>query len=212
MFGRKEPQKLIEEMSLAEVIGLLGGGRALSGHELISVVRRVTNIAYFDHGITDQERAVALELLPRLDADVESSVKTEAGAWEGYQEAAAAHRGQIPFYGYGSLQWILDERGTTAEEVIPFIAREEHAALLPTFLEMMEPDVIYSIRHLLVAELSRARARDGERPLDVLNRLVTSDDGALTLLLDGRQLGAIGRAHLDPDTAGAVLAELGVEN
>lgn len=210
MFRRKGPGKPIEEMSLAEVIEMVRDGRAMTARELIDVARRVTDIAFFDHGISDQDRAVALELLPSLDADLEASLKAEPGAWEGYKEAAAHHRGTARHYGYGSLQWLMDEQGVESAEVIPFIAREEHAHLLPALLEMMEPDVIYSIRTLLIGELAKARAQEGEQPAAVLNRLATSGDGALTLLLEGRQLGAISRLHVDPNSAEAVLAELGV--
>jgi hypothetical protein len=213
MFGRKEPGKPIDEMSLTEVVELIRANRGeMLAPALISLAQRVTDIALFEHGMSDQERAIALELLPALDADIESVLQHEHGAWEAYRAAAVHHRDEARYYGVGSLQWLMDERGTEAAEVIPFIARKEHAELLPAYLEMMEPDVIYSIRNLLIGELAKARAREGELPVDVLNRLATGDDGALTLLFDGRQLGAISRAHIDRATAEAVLAELGVQS
>ena len=211
MFGRKGPTKPIDEMSLAEVAQLIrseAGG--MDASQLIAIARRVTEIALFEHGITDEERSIAIRLLPALDDDIRTGLAQKPGAWEAYQEAGDYHRAQARHYGYGSLQWMMDERGTEAAEVIPFIAREDHADLLPAYLEMMEPDVIHSIRGALVRELSRARAQEGEQPVATLNRLATSGDGALTLLLDGRQLGAIERAHVDPDTAETVLTELGV--
>lgn len=212
IFGRKGATKPIEEMTLLEVVDFLRAAHAtdLTAEHAIAAAKRVTEIALFDHGMSDEERAIALEVLAGLDEDIEAALAPNPGAWESYQEAVAFHRGEARHYGYGSLQWIMDERGTEAAEVIPFIAREEHANLLPAFLEMMEPDVIQSIRSALVGEISRARAQDGERPADTLNRLATNGDGALTLLLDGRQLGAIGRAHVDPETAETVLTELGV--
>jgi hypothetical protein len=211
MFGRKEPPKPIEEMSLAEVADLIRSeAEEIDVSKLIAIARRVTDIALFEHGITDEERSVAIRLLPALEDDIRTGLAGAPGGWEAYQEAADYHRGQAVHYGYGSLQWIMDERGTEAAEVIPFIARQDHADLLPAYLEMMEPDVIHSIRGALVGELSRARAQDGEAPIGTLNRLATNGDGALTLLLDGRQLGAIGRAHVDPETAETVLTELGV--
>lgn len=212
ILGRGDPEKPIDQMSFAEIAALIASTKDdMLARDLISVARRLTDIAVFDHGVSDQERVMAFELLPALDADIEVGLKDQPGAWEAYQEAIAAHRGQARYYGYGSLQWIMDERGTTAAEVIPFIALEEHAELLPAYLEMMEPDVIYSVRGELIGELCRSRARGGERPIDVLSRLATDGDGALTLLLDGRQLGAISRAHVDPEAAEAVLVELGIE-
>lgn len=211
MFGNKGPRKPIDEMSFLEIAQLIEqNAKSMLAKDLIAVARRVTDIALFDHGVTDQDRILALELLPSLDADIEASLKDEPEAWEAYQDAIHHHRGCARHYGYGSLQWKMDEEGIELAEVIPFIARADHAELLPALLEMMEPVVIRDIRGSLLSELATARARQGERPLDVLNRLASDDDGALTLLLDGTQLGALRRAQAEPGVAEAVLAELGV--
>lgn len=211
IFGRKEPEKPIDEMSLAEVAAFLqGGSPEKPAGELIAVARRVTDLALFEHGLAEGEREVALRLLPALDADIEAGLQGEPGAFEAYQEAAEYHRGNARHCGYGSLHWLMEERGTTAAEVIPFIAREEHAELLPAYLEMMEPDVIHQMRTALLKELATSRARDGERPAQVFHRLATTGDGALTLLLDGRHLGAISRADREPEAAESTLRELGI--
>jgi hypothetical protein len=211
MFGRRDPEKPIGEMSLAELIGVMRQGKGgMPARDLIEVSRRVTDIALFEHGVSDVERSIALELLPALDDDIEAGLRNESGAWEAYKEAAIFHRSGARHCGYGSLQWKMDEEGVEAAEVIPFIARADHAELLPAFLEMLEPDVIRDIRGALLNELAAIRARNGERPLDVLSRLASGDDGALTQLLDGTQLGALRRAQMEPEIATEVLRGLGV--
>lgn len=209
MFGR--PGKPIGEMSLAEIVGFIRGhNEGLAANDAIATARRLTDIAMFDHGVSDEERALALGLIPALDEDIEAALKGQPGAFEAYQEAAIYHRSQARHHGYGSLQWKMDEEGVEAAEVIPFIARADHAELLPALLEMFEPEVIRDIRPALLTELATARARDGEPPLDVLSRLAAGDDGALTQLLDGPQLGALRRAQADPETAEEVLRSLGM--
>jgi len=198
-------------MTLSELISFLQHHRdALTSSDAIALAQRLTNLALFEHGISEAERAFALQLLPALEADIEQALNGQPGAFAAYQEAALFHRGQARHSGYGSLQWLVDEQAISAVDIIPFIARQEHADLLPGYLEMMEPDVIHQIRGVLLQELSASRAQPDEPPLDVLHRLATNGDGALTILLDGRQLGALRRARSDRDTAEAVLTELGL--
>lgn len=211
MFGRKGPRKPIEEMSLLEIAEFVRGAETeVYVSDLISVARRLTDIALFEHGIPEEHREIALGLLQGVDADIAAGLKHDPAALAAYQQAAIHHRAGARQGGHGSLHWLMDEHGISGADVIPFIAREEVADLLPDYLEMMEPEVIHQVRGALLDELARARALDAETPLEVLHRLATSGDGSLTLLLDGRQLGAIGRAHVDPDTAEAVLFDLGV--
>ena len=198
-------------MTLTEVIGFIRPhNESLAAKDAIAAARRLTDIAFFEHGVSNEEREFALGLIPALDADIEAALKDEPGAFEAYQEAVAYHRGNARHCGYGSLQWMMDEQGVEAAEVIPFMAREEHAELLPALLEMFEPEFIRDIRPALLTELATARADPGESPVDVLSRLASGEDGALTLLLDGTQLGAIRRAQSEPEAAETVLMELGV--
>jgi hypothetical protein len=211
LFGRGEPEKPIEEMSIPEIAEFLQRmSEPMPAKELIHVARRVADIALFERDVPERERAVALNLLPALDADIEAGLAAQPGAVEAYRDAVLVHRGAARHYGFGSLQWLMDERAMQPAEVIPFLARVEHAELLPAYLEMLEPEVIHEIRGTLLQEMSAARGRDGERPIDALSRLATNGDGALTMLLDGRQLGALVRARVHPEAAHAMLAELGV--
>lgn len=206
--GKRKP---IEEMSFWEVADFIKRNpNDIPADDLIAAARRLTDIAMFDHASSDQERALALEVLPAIDRDIEQGFRDKPEAWEAYLEAVSHHRGQARHFGYGSLQWRMDEAGLEAAEVLPFLARKEHAELLPAFLEMLEPDDVLQIRSALIGELARARSEGDGGTLEVLHRLATTGDGALTLLLDGRQLGAIARAPADPGAAEAVLAELGL--
>ncbi len=210
MFGGRKPKKPIAEMTLVEIVGLVQARESLSADDAIEAARRLTDIAMFEHGVSDVARQFALALIPGLEADIEVALKNEPRTLKAFWEATAYHRGTARHFGYGSLQWMMEEQGVEAAELIPFIAREEHAELLPALLEMFEPEGIRDMRPALLNELAVARAGEGEAPLAVLSRMASGDDGALTLLLDGPQLGALRRAQLDPGAAESVLAELGV--
>lgn len=211
-FGRLfRSKKPVEEMSLVEIAAFIRSNQDdMPARGLIQVSERLTEIAFFDHETTNDERLLALELIPAVDTDIETGLADNPEALQSYREAVEFHRGAIRHSGYGSLHWIMEENQVEAGEVIPFIAASEYAQLLPAYLEMMEPAIILQIRSALLQQLAASRATPDERPLATLNRLANSGDGSLTLLLDGRQLGAISRAHRDPATGEAVLVELGV--
>jgi hypothetical protein len=212
LFGRKRPRKQIAEMSFAELIATMREGKdGIPARDLIQIARRVTDIALFEHGVSGAERDIALELLPALDEDIKAGLRSEPGAWEAYQEAAVFHRSGARHNGFGSLHWKMEEEGIEAVDIVPFIARKEHAELLPAFLEMLEPDVIREIRGALLGELATARAERDELPIEVLGRLANGEDGALTHLLDGSQLGALRRAAADPEKARETLRNLGLD-
>jgi hypothetical protein len=198
-------------MKLEEVMRFLWKNqKSINARQLIEVANRLAHIGLFERDVPDAEREAALKLLPGIDADIETALKDNPVALAAYKQAAADHRGRAPHLGVGSLLHKMQQQGVGQNEVIAFITRPEHAELLPAYLAMLEPDTIRDVRAELLQALSSARGVEGEGPLQVLNRLANSKDGSLALLLDGRQLGAISRAHHDPQSGEAILYELGV--
>lgn len=209
----RKPLPPIEEMSLVELAAFFKskkGDREVQ--ELIQISRRLSELAYFEKGVPLEERAAALEIAEALDQDILQGLADNPAGCEAYIDAASFHRSQARLYGFGSLQWKMDEEGVEAGEVIAFMARSDHAALLPDYLEMLDPDVIEEVRGALLNELSAARAQDGEDQIRVLCRLANSGDGALPMLLKGDELSAFRNAMDDPARARAVATDLGILN
>ena len=216
VFGEKtpkKPKKPIAEMSLSELIEFIGSGKeGYDRLDIVKVARRFTDIALFDHGVSDGERKSALRLSEELDADLEQAYRGNPDALKAYQEARAHHRDSARQIGYGSLLWKMKDENVEPANLVRFMALEEHAKLLPAYLEMMEPNIIQEIRGPLLDELSRARARGDERPIDVLCRLASDDNGVLSHLLGGTQLSALRRAKEEPGPAELVLRNLCVSS
>ncbi len=209
LFGK--PQPPIDEMSLMEVAAFLKskkGERKVK--ELILVSQRLSELAYFEKVTPIEEREAALKIVHALDDDILKGLEENPEGREAYIEAASFHRAQARLYGFGSLQWKMDEEDIEASEVVAFMARSDHAALLPDYLEMLEPEVIEQVRSAVIKEMSSARAKDGEDKVDVLCRLANSDDGAMSMLLNGDQLSAFRNANKDRDIAKAVALDLGI--
>ncbi len=210
--GSQPARPSIEEMTIMEVFEFLRttegeGGRA---DEMIAAFRRLTELALFEHDIPDAHRNAALEVATSLHTDIQAALANNPDALKAFEEAADFHLSEARHCGYGSLHWQMEEQGIEAAEVIEFIARPEHAELLPAYLEMMEPEVIAQVRAGVLSAMARSRAVDGEEPLATLHRLTTANDGAMTMLLSGPELSAVRNASDNRDGAIAVLRDIGV--
>ena len=215
VFGGKsdQPQRPIDQMTIAEVFELLrtNGNAGGSSKDMIAAFRRLTDLALFEHGISDAERNAALEVATALHTDIQAALANDPPALAAFEEAADLHLNNARYSGYGSLHWMMEVQGVGSSEVIRFIARPEHEQLLPTYLEMMEPEVISQIRAVLLSTLAQARAVEGEDALSTLARLAAINDGAMTMLLSGPELSAVRLAADEPEPALSVLREMGVQ-
>nr|WP_166178543.1 hypothetical protein [Altererythrobacter segetis] len=212
LFGSSgQPPRRIDEMTLEELFALL---KATSGEakavDTIGIFRRLTQLALFEQGIPDQERNAALEIATALHSDIETSLAHDPEALEAFQEAADFHLNQARHFGYGSLQWRLQKQKIEANQLIEFIARPDHAELLPDFLEMMEPSDIAEFRAALLGQMGNLRSRDGEDTVDTLSRLAINGDGSMTMLLSGPELSALRNAPNDRPAALEVLSSMGI--
>ena len=200
-----------EKMSITQIVaGIQDTQENLTVDDMVALARRLTEIAMFDHGVSDEDRVVAFELRPAIDAEIEEALKDDPAALEAYQDAATYHRSTARHVGYGSLHWLLEEQNIPAAEVIDFISREEAAELLPEYLEMMDPETIKAIRPAVLDALGRLRAKDGADKLATLHRLAGENDGALMLLLTGDELIALREADRPEGRARTVLRRLGI--
>jgi hypothetical protein len=211
LFGGPKPPQRIDEMTLEELFALLkANGSGARADDTIAIFRRLTHLALFEQGIPDHERNMALEIATALHSDIEAALAGDQAALEAFQDAADFHLNQARHFGYGSLQWRLQEQQIEADQLIEYIARPEHAELLPNFLEMMEPSDIAGLRAALLSEMGRLRSIDDEATVDTLSRLAISADGSMTMLLSGPELSALRNALGDRAAALEVLSAMGI--
>ena len=200
----------IGEMDLAEVVGLIGSfGNDAPVAQLISIYRRLYEIGFFEHGLTEDERTLALRLCDGLQVDIEASLDGNPEALEAFREAVDDHADKVQFYGFGSLQWIMDEHAVGADQLIPFAVMPEFADLLPTYLTMLPDDVMIGVRGEILRHLIRARRkRTDQSDVRVLHSLVIEADRAAAILLRTDEFRMMQNMAEDYQAAEAFVASL----
>lgn len=179
----------------------------LPSRELIGFYRRLVDIAWFDNHVSDEHRQLAEKTLTVLKTDILASMEPEAQ--KAFIEASDNQMEGIPFFGQGSLQWIMQEQGVTAAELVDFIVRPEFAHLLPTHLTMLEDDVLNNIRYPVLRSLIKARRTTSDQSdTRSLFRLLQHGDRAIDILLKADELKTLRGAEKDYPSAEAVVAKI----
>lgn len=204
------PTLAIEEMDLAEVITLIKSFEETSTVDtLIQVYRRLFDIANFEHGPVPEERAMASTLAASVRQDIEAAMANNPEGLNGFIEAADAHADMVPFHGFGSLQWIMDEHEITAAQLIPFACQPDFSDLLPTYLTMMPDEVMTDVRGEFIRNLVRARR---ERPelsdVRVLHGLIANNDRAPEILLRPAEFKTVQNMPTDYEAAETLVASI----
>ena len=187
IFARKSKlartfEKSIDEMSVYEALALLKNhGDGVPVQTMISVYRRLFDIVWFDHHVEPTEHEIANGMFEAIRTDIINGLSNDPSALESFLDAADAHADNVQFYGTGSLQWIIDEHDITAAQIIPFIVQKQWAEILPTFLTMMDDEVINETRFEILSELVWARRENPDQ----------SDASVIF-----KQVTQIGRAHV----------------
>lgn len=154
---RNEP--FVDSLTFYETLHYMKAvlGPDAPANRVTGIMRRLYDLALVDHHISDEERNIALTLAGALEADVEVGLQGNPEGLKSFREAVTYHKESARRCGFGSLQWKIEERGIPAADIIEFIAREEHSALLPAFLEMLGPDVIRKTRTEILNAMVAAR-------------------------------------------------------
>jgi hypothetical protein len=122
-------------------------------------------------------------------SDITVGLSHDTEALEAFLEGADAHADNVQFYGVGSLHWLTEEHNISAAQMIPFIVQKQWADLLPTFLTMMDDDVINNIRAEVLNELVWARRPDpNQSDADVIYELAMRPDRSVEILLKTDEL------------------------
>lgn len=176
----------LDSLTLSETLDYMGSalGTDPTAKKAMGVMRRLYDLAFFEHRLSDEERHSALSMAGAVEADVDAALQDTAEELASFRQAVAYHKERARHCGFGSLQWKLEEQAIPASELIEFVAREEHADLLPAFLEMLEPSIISDIRREVLKALVEARAHHGASAIQVLSGMAMTPYAALAILLD----------------------------
>jgi Zn-dependent protease with chaperone function len=134
--GEISDKKDSEEMSIQEICDNLNNmDDNVSVGFLSSMIKRLYEIAFYDHHTSDEDRELALKLLDPLKKDVEASLENNSEARQALQEANKFMEENVKYNGYGSLAWLLEENDIPKNKILDFIMLPEHEHLLPDFFD-----------------------------------------------------------------------------
>lgn len=193
----------LDSLTLSETLDYMESALATdpTAEKAVGVMRRLYDLAFFEHRLSDEERHLALSMAGAVEADIDTALQDNAEGLASFRQAVAHHKERARHCGVGSLQWKLEEQAVPASELIEFVAREEHADLLPAFLEMLEPSIISEIRREVLKALVAARAHQGSSATQILSGMAITPYAALTILLDPDEVRVL--REIDQDRPGA---------
>lgn len=200
----------VDSLTVKETLNYLTdlARNAPPAEKIISVVRRLYDLAFFERAVSDEERDLALSIAIETQVDVEAALANEPDSLAAFSEAVAYQKERARHCGVGSLQWKLEEESIPTNGIIAFVAREEHAQLLPAFLEMMEVDVIEKIRSTLLNAMVDACSLSEQSSLEFLTGLALARDQRLVIQLDSDELRILCEAETDPVAAQELVLQL----
>jgi len=183
----------------------------LTMHTYGAVYRRLTDLAFFAHGLTDAERESANKLRVALKRDIVAFLEPNPSGLEAFHAAADHQESGIPYIGVGSLNWLIEEHGIPAEQICDFVMRPGHGPLLTNYLHTVGTEAFFRVRSHLIRELVRQR-RDNEFPnlvFHVSALLHCQDQGAICLFTSKERM-ALLAARDDYESARLIFVHLGL--
>ena len=219
LFGKRTPNapaappsSAIENMPFEEVVAYCKAlGDTMPYKDSTALVRRLYNIALYDHHVPHDQREAALFLAGTLGRDVEAILADNPDGLAAFKAACrfmeenAAHRGVT------SLAWKLAEDGVPNDQVIPYIMRPEHGHLLGNFLAILDPAAVQGMKPLLVRYLIHLRPYGAcFNAVLLLHAIAAHGDKAAAALFTEEEYRALLNVPDDYDAARGVLVGLGL--
>jgi hypothetical protein len=195
------------------IVELMAEARSMAKSEpshssMVAFMRRFYEIAFHEHGISEEERHAALSTAQAIEADIMASLSDNHEGLTAFSEAVELDKERGRSTGIGSLHWKMEDEGVSAGDLIAYIARVENASLLPDYLGMLDRDVIGEIRVALLREIVLARQSDDISTIEVLGSFAEANDPAVMMLLEPFEAQALRNWSLDRERAQQVVDKL----
>ena len=156
-----------------------------------AIFRRLQEIALIDNHVPEEQRDTARKLADALAADLEILFSNDPQKLALFKTEVDETRELARRGGYGSLVWRLNEYPMSSAEVLPYVMKPEHRHLVPDFLEIMGPDKIASMKHLMVQQLVLQAGYNSQNSVLILHGLATKGDKAAAALLTSDEYAAL---------------------
>jgi hypothetical protein len=215
--GRRNlAERSVDEFGYLEslnVMELMVEARSMAKSEpsrssMVAFMRRFYEIAFHEHGISEEERHAALSTAQAFEADIVASHDENDEGLAIFLEAVKLDKERGKRTGFGSLHWKMEDEGVSVGDLIAYIARVENASLLPDYLGMMDGGVISEIRAELLHDIVVARQSDGASTIEILGGLVEASDPVVIMLLEPFEVQALQNWRSHREQAEQVIEKL----
>ena len=99
----------VAEMSLAEVLGFLGGLEQATFQDINQAYSRLIAIGLFEHGYSDADRDTALGIADTVKVQILKTLADHPELKAEFEQAAAMQIEQAKYHGIGSDAWLAEE-------------------------------------------------------------------------------------------------------
>lgn len=102
---RDEP--FVDSLTLSETLDYMGSalGTDPTAKKAIGIMRRLYDLAFFEHRLSTEERKLALSMAGAVEADVESALQDNEESLTSLRQAVSYQKERARRCGFGSLQW-----------------------------------------------------------------------------------------------------------
>lgn len=176
----REPEKIIkfDSMNIMQLLEYCAPKKSnFTANTGIELTKRLFEIAYFDYGVSDNERQMAAKLLGALIKDLETSLSSNPEALQAFKTATQYSIDNIALFGIGSLNWQIRAPGVSGEEVIKMIIDPSSGPLIPNFLKVMGEEGWSQLKGAVIKALILDRRYGGEsNAVLILSGLIAGTD------------------------------------
>lgn len=199
-------------MSINDIVGWVSAlPPSITFQAIKGGLLRLYDIAFFDHGVEEQDREKAKRLITAIKQTVENGLASDPTALAAFKTATDFNEKRIAMQGVNSLAWLLDEQHIPGADTIPFIMKPEHGAKLECFLDLLEPKIVQDSKPHMVRELVVQRhGRAYHNTVLHLHGLLCRGDPAALAVFSIDEIEALIQTPHDYAAARRVLASLGL--
>jgi hypothetical protein len=199
-------------MTLPDLVEFVRGlGDGMTAQMSMRLSTRLSELAFLDNHVPEEQRAAAAQLLKGVRADLEAGLANNAEAMKIYRDFAAQTEVEIRHRGVGSIAWQLKEINVPDADVMSFVMHPSRGHLLQAFVEIMSDETLARLRPNFIRELISARKyRSGDNAVLNLHGLATSGDPAAVALFGSSELAALINVPQDYEPGRRLLVELGL--
>ncbi len=202
----------IEEMSFEQILAhICTLGDAIPPSHAIRLVKRLYEIAFFDHHVPMEQRERAVLLLDSVKAGVETALADKPDAIEAFRNANSDMENNVRHFGVGSLAWMIKEHDVPTDEFFPYVMRPEHGHLLADLLEALGPTAVENMKPQLVRHLILSRRYNNtSNAVLMLHGLAAKGDKATGAIFTTEECAALLGVPDDYSAGRKILVNLGL--